>query len=133
MTQREEEGGRKGWCEACWRRTTRREGGGGRREASGRRTTGRHNKRVGVGAHDVVGGDDSGCDSGNGSWSSEIGGAPSLMLGTAAPATEPDPRGIDDADNAPMAVGGGRGGGGEGGRGAMTATAEQPLIGLGGG
>jgi hypothetical protein len=36
------------------------------------------------------------------------------MLGTAAPATEPDPGVVDDADNAPMAVGGGRGGGGEG-------------------
>ena len=85
-----------------------RGGGGGRREASGRRTTGRHTKRVG--AHDLVGSGAGGGDIGNGSWSSEIGGAPSLMPGTAAPATVPAPGGVDDADNAPMAVGNGRGG-----------------------
>jgi len=33
------------------------------------------------------------------------------MLGTAARATVPTPGGVDDADDAPMAVGGGRGGG----------------------
>ena len=109
MTRQEEEGGRRGWCEACWRWTTRREGGVGRREASGRRTTERHNKRVG--AHGVVGCGDGGSDNGNGSWSSEIGGAPSLMPGTASPATVPAPGGVDDADDVPMAVGGGRGGG----------------------
>ena len=84
-------------------------GGGGRREASERRMTGRHSKRVG--AHDVVGGGDGGGDIGDGSWSSEIGGAPSSMPGTAAPATVPAPGGFDDADDTPMAVGGGRGGG----------------------
>ena len=116
MTQREEEGGWRGWCKACWRRTTRREGGGGRREASGRWTTGQHNKRVGVGAHYVVGGDDSGCDSGNGSWSSEIRGVPSSMPGTAAPVMEPDPGGVDDADIRQRADGSRRrqGGGEEG-------------------
>jgi hypothetical protein len=71
--------------------------------------TRRHNKRVRVGEHDVVGGGNGGGDSGDGSWSSEIGGAPSSMLGTAATATVPAPGGVDDADNAPMAVGGDRG------------------------
>ena len=33
--------------------------------------------------------DDGGGDSGDGSWSSEIGGAPSSMLGMAEPATVP--------------------------------------------
>ena len=68
-----------------------------------------------MGAHDVVGGGDgggdSGGDSGDGSWSSEIGGAPSSMPGMAAPATVPAPGGDDESDDAPMAVGGGRGGG----------------------
>jgi hypothetical protein len=82
-----------------------------------------------VGAHDVVGGGDVGSDSSNGSWSSEIGGGTLLMPGTAVPATVPVPRGVDDANDAPMAVGGGRGGGE---RGAKTATAEQPPIGRGG-
>ena len=100
-------------------------GGGGCREASGHRTNGRHNKRVG--AHDVVGGGDVGSDSSNGSWSSEIGGGTLLMPGTVAPVTVPAPRGVDDADDAPMAVGGGRGGGERGAK-----TAEQPPIGRGG-
>ena len=66
-----------------------------------------------MGAHDVVrgGGDDGGGDISNGSWSLEIGGAPSLTLGTAVPAMVPAPGGVDDANNAPMAVGGSRGGG----------------------
>jgi hypothetical protein len=55
-----------------------------------------------VGAHDVVGGGDGGGDSGYGSWSSEIGGAPSSIPGMAAPATVPASRGDDDADDAPM-------------------------------
>jgi hypothetical protein len=92
-----------------------RRAGGGRLDerggaASGWRTTGRHNKRVGLGAHDVVGDGNGGGDSGGGSWSSEIGGVPSSMPGMASPATEPAPRGVDDADEAPMAVGGDRGG-----------------------
>ena len=45
------------------------------------------------GAHDVVGGggDDGNCggDSGGGGWSSEVGGAPTSMPGTAALATAP--------------------------------------------
>jgi hypothetical protein len=64
-----------------------------------------------VGAHDVVGGGDRGGDSGDGSWSLEIGGAPSSMPGMAALATVPASGGDDDADDAPMAVGGSRGGG----------------------
>ena len=71
--------------------------------------TGRHNKRVG--AHDVVGGNHGGGDSGDGSWSSEIGGAPSLMPGMAALVTVPAPGGVDDANDAPMVVGSGGGGG----------------------
>ena len=63
-----------------------------------------------MGAHDVVGDCNGGSDSGGGSCSSEIGGVPSLMPGMAAPVTEPAPGGVDDADEAPMAVGGGRGG-----------------------
>ncbi len=86
-------------------------GGGGRREASGRRRTGQTNKRVGAHNIDIVGGGDGGSDSGDSSWLPQIGGAPSLMPGTAAPATVPAPGGVDDADNAPMAVGSGRGGG----------------------
>jgi len=109
-----------------WMARREREGGGGgrsdeavasgRREASGRRTTERHNNNKRLGAHDVVGGGDGdgGGDNGDGSWSPEIRGAPSLMTGTAALATVPAPGGVDDADDVPMAVGGG------------TATAEQP-------
>ena len=90
--------------------------GGGRTtrvntEASWWQTTGRHNKMVG--AHDVVSGGDDGGDSGDGGCSSEIGGAPPSMPGTAAPATAPVPRGVDDADDA--------------------ATAKRPPIGRGGG
>jgi hypothetical protein len=77
------------------------------RKASGRRMTRRHNKRAGT--QDVVGGGNGGGDSGDGSWSLEIGGAPSSMPGTAAPATVPAPGGFDDADDTRMAVGGGRG------------------------
>ena len=62
-----------------------------------------------MGTHDIVGSDGGG-DSGDRSWSSEIGGMPSSMPGMAAPVTVPASRGDDDADNAPMAVGGGRGG-----------------------
>jgi len=64
-----------------------------------------------VGAHDVVGGGNGGSNIGDGSWSSEIGGEPLSMRGTAALATVPAPGEVDDADDAPMAVGGGRGGG----------------------
>ncbi len=64
-----------------------------------------------MGAHDIVGGGNGGGDSGYGSWSSEIGGAPSLMPGMAVPAMVPASGGDDDADDAPIAVGGGRGGG----------------------
>ena len=57
------------------------------------------------GAHDVVGGggDDGNCggDSGGGGWSSEVGGAPTSMQGTAALATAPASGGVDDADDAP--------------------------------
>jgi hypothetical protein len=99
------------------RRTTRREGGGEQREASG--------------VHDVVGSgvNDSGGDSGGGSWSSEVGRAPQSMPGTAAPATVPAPGGVDDANDAPMAIGGRRQ---QGWGGATTATTEQPPIGRGG-
>jgi len=84
-----------------------------------------------VGAHDVVGGGgDDGCgDSGGGSWSSEVGRAPPLMPGTAAPATVPAPGGVDDANNAPMAIGGRQR---QGWGGATTVTAEQPPIRRGG-
>jgi len=64
-----------------------------------------------VGAHDVVSGGNGSGDSGDGSWSSEIGGAPSSMPGMAAPVTVPAPGGVDDADDALMVVGGGGGGG----------------------
>ena len=66
-----------------------------------------------MGAHDVVGGggDDGSGDIGNGSWSLEIRGAPSLMPGMAVPATVPTPRGVDDTNYVPMVVGGSRGGG----------------------
>jgi len=40
---------------------------------------------------------------GDGSWSSEIGGAPSSMTGTAGPATVPAPGGVDDANDVRMA------------------------------
>ena len=64
------------------------------------------------GAHDVVGGggDDGNCggDSGGGGWSSEVGGTPTSMPRTAALATVPASGGVDDADDAPMAVGGRR-------------------------
>ena len=61
--------------------------------------------------HDLVSGGDGGGDSGNGRWSSEFGGAPFSMPGTAAPAMVAAPGGVDDVDYAPMVVGGGRGGG----------------------
>jgi len=64
-----------------------------------------------VGVHDVVGGGNSGGDSGGGSWSSEVGGAPQSMPGKVALVTSPASRGVDDADDALKAVGGG---GGEG-------------------
>ena len=60
------------------------------------------------------GSDDGGGDSGGSSWSSEVGRVPPLMPGTAAPVTMPAPGGVDDANDAPMAIGGQqRGGGGE--------------------
>ena len=108
---------------------TQREGGGGQLKASGWRTTVQHNKRVG--AHDVVGGGgkDGGGDSGGGSWSLEVRRAPPSMPGTAAPATVPTPGGVDDAKDAPMAIGGRRR---QGWGRATMATAEQPPIGRGG-
>jgi hypothetical protein len=76
-------------------------------------------------AHDVVGcgSDDSNCggDSGGGGWSSEVGGALPSMPGTAALATAPASGGVDDADNALMAVGGGGGGGSDDGEGGAAA------------
>jgi hypothetical protein len=64
-----------------------------------------------VGAHDLVGSGAGGSDIGNGTWLLVIGGAPSLMPGTAVLATVPAPGGVDDADDAPMVFGSGRGGG----------------------
>ena len=66
------------------------------------------------GAHDVVGGggDDGNCggDSGGGGWSSEVGGAPTSMLGTAALATEPASGGVETAavERPPIGLGGGQ-------------------------
>jgi len=88
-----------------------------------------------VGAHNVVGGggddvgDDVGGDSGGGSWSSEVRRAPPSMPGTEAPVMVPTPGGVDDANDAPMAISGWRR---QGWGGATTATAEQPPIGRGG-
>ena len=65
----------------------------GGRTTRGKRAAGDRTTQQEGGAHDVVGGggDDGNCggDSGGGGWSSEVGGAPTSMPGTAALATAP--------------------------------------------
>ncbi len=56
-----------------------------------------------MGAHDVVGGGNGGSNIGDGSWSSEIGGEPLSMRGTAALATVPAHGEVDAAIGAASA------------------------------